>query len=145
MITVIAVNDAGESRIRRYMVDDVKTARNSFVNEWIDGEIVWDYFEFYGPNCEVENPAFSPDFLRRAGFDDEPGPVREEGVTIYEWFCAVGPHGSDEHTVTGYFIPSTIPPSDGEFRYPPPRNDYYVMHATDAEHEKKERTRNEQA
>lgn len=106
MITAILMDQRGQSHIRRYQTDNPREARNKFVDEWIARTIVWEDFEFYGPNCSVENPAFTPDFLRQNGYEDEPAPVVENGVTIYEWFCATGPHGSDEHIVTGYFVPS---------------------------------------
>lgn len=106
MITAIVIDQSGQSHIRRYDTSDPREARNRFVEEWMRGAVVWEYFEFFGPNCRVENPAFTPQFLRSHGFEDEPPPIVEQGVTIYTWFCATGLHGSDEHVVTGYFVPS---------------------------------------
>jgi hypothetical protein len=106
MITAIVVDQCGQSQIRRYDTDNPRVARNRFVQEWIAGGIVWEHFEFFGPNCRVENPAFAPEFLQKHGFEDEIPPLVHEGVTIYTWKCVTGPHGSDEHIVLGYFVPS---------------------------------------
>ena len=106
MITLIAINENGETHIRRYSTDSTREARDLFVHEWINGGITWLWWEYYGPHCTVDNPAFTPTFLTENGFDDEPAPLEDEGVIIYSWFCATGIHGSDEHFVTGYFVPS---------------------------------------
>lgn len=106
MFVVIAIAEAGESHIRRYETDNARDARNRFVQDWIDEKVQWEWWEYYGPNCTVDNPAFTPDFLRQEGFHNEPAPEEIEGVTIYTWWCITGNHGSDEHFVTGYFIPS---------------------------------------
>ena|SRR6266699_554093 len=106
MITAIVIDECGQVHIRRYDTDNPRDARNRFVNEWIAGGIVWEHFELYGPNCTVDNPAFTPAFLREHGYEDEPPPLVEQGVTVYQWFCATGPHGSDEHIVVAYFVPS---------------------------------------
>ena len=106
MITVIAIAEGGEAHIRRYDTDDVRDARNRFVQDWIDGNVPWEWWEYHGPHCTVDTPAFTPEFLKEHGFDDEPSPEKTEGVTIYTWWCITGIHGSDEHFVTGYFIPS---------------------------------------
>ncbi len=103
MITVIASNDFYETVIRRYDVDEYQQARNLFVLDWIGGVIGWNNFEYYGEGCEVDNPAFTPEFLKEHGFDDEPPPQFIEGVCIYQWDCVTGIHGSDEHWVIGYF------------------------------------------
>jgi hypothetical protein len=103
MITAIVVDGNGQPQIKRYETDNHRTARDSFVREWIDGGMVWEYEEFAGPNCTAKVPAFSPDFLRRTGFTDE-APKVVLNVFIYEWRCATGPRYSDQHCVTGYFV-----------------------------------------
>jgi hypothetical protein len=103
MITAIVVDGNGQPQIRRYETDNHRTARDSFVREWIDGGVVWEYEEFAGPNCTAKVPAFSPDFLRRTGFTDN-APKVVLNVFIYEWRCATGPRYSDQHCVSGYFV-----------------------------------------
>jgi len=104
MMTIILINESGEAHIRRYPVNDAQAARDCVVRDWIAGRIQWEWVEYHGPNCTVDNPAFTPEFLRENGYENEPPPVVQEGVTIYSWFCATGPNGSDEHFVTGYFV-----------------------------------------
>lgn len=106
MITAIVINEICEPQIRHYATDHPRVARDGFIQDWIEGKIVWEHSEFYGPNCTIENPAFSPAFLSKYGFEDEPPPLLENGVIVYTWTCITGGHGSDEHTVTGYFIRS---------------------------------------
>jgi hypothetical protein len=118
MMTAILINEAAESHVRRYPVEDVRAARDCIMRDWIDGLIQWKHFEYYGKNCTVETPAFSPGFLQQHGYEDEPRPIVEDGVTIYTWFCATGPHGSDEHCVTGYFVPSRDEKDDRSGRLP---------------------------
>jgi hypothetical protein len=104
MITVIANNDFYETIIKKYDVNEFPKARNLFVWDWINSVFSWNNFEYFGTGCKVENPAFTPEFLKQHGFDDEPSPIFIEGVCIYSWFCITGIHGSDEHYVTAYFI-----------------------------------------
>lgn len=104
MITVIANNDFYETVIKKYDVNLFWRARDLFVNDWISGVVGWNNVEYYGIGCEVENPAFTPDFLAKHGFDDDALPEFIEGVCVYQWNCITGIHGSDEHWVVGYFI-----------------------------------------
>ena len=119
MFTVIAYSDAGETQIRRYAVDSFREAWELFMESWIAGEFTWEHFEYYGPNCTVENPAFTPEFLRRHDFGSDGDPIVEEGVIIYTWWCITGRHGSDEHFVTGYFVEPASPPrlQGGRYHY----------------------------
>jgi hypothetical protein len=105
MVTAIAVYSSGEAHIRRCDTDDPLEARRMFIQEWIDGKIEWHFFELFGPECTVDNPAFTPDFLREAYLDSEYVYEIQRGADIWEWYCCTGIHGSDEHIVTGYFVP----------------------------------------
>jgi hypothetical protein len=105
MITAIVTCGSGETHIRRYDTDDPAQAKRSFIEDWINGKVQWQYFEFDGPECDVAVPAFTPEFLQEECLDDYYSYRIEEGVHIWEWYCCTGIHGSDEHLITGYFVP----------------------------------------
>jgi hypothetical protein len=111
---VVAITYGGtETHIRRYSTDDPATAIRLFTLDWIEGRVQWHYFEFFGPGCTVDNPAFTPEFLREHCLDEQRyrEPTIIEGVHVWDWYCCTGIHGSDEHLVTGYFVPpsSVVP------------------------------------
>lgn len=106
MVTAIVTYGCGETHIRRYDTDDPVQAKLSFIRDWINGEVQWRWFEFHGPECTVKVPAFTPEFLQDHCLDDEFSYRFESGVHIWEWECITGIHGSDEHIVTGYFVPN---------------------------------------
>ncbi|MEP6944601.1 MAG: hypothetical protein ABJA02_01700 [Acidobacteriota bacterium] len=103
MTVLIVSNDYFQTHILRYDTDDSHVAKNLFLSDWSEGRIEWDSFEYYGPGCSVENPAFTPDFVRGLMPFDEPYEVIEK-VHVWTWWCITGIHGSDEHYVTGYFV-----------------------------------------
>lgn len=105
MVTAIVTYGTLETHIRRYDTLDALEAKRRFIRDWINGDVEWKYFEFYGPNCSARVPAFSPEFLERACLDDKHSYRVESGVHIWEWYCCTGIHGSDEHIVSGYFVP----------------------------------------
>ena len=109
MITAIVFDMGGDTKIRRYDTDDPFEAKRLFIREWIEGKITWDHFEFYGPQCTVTVPAFSPEFLEDHCLSDESNEGTylgiNEGVHVWEWLCITGIHGSDEHIVKGFFVP----------------------------------------
>jgi len=111
MVTAIVTYGSGETHIRRYNTPNPTEAKRQFIQDWIDGKVQWHWFEFHGPECTVEVPAFTPDFLREHCLNDEFSFRVEEGVHIWEWYCCTGIHGSDEHIVTGYFIPHETNPN----------------------------------
>ncbi len=105
MVTAIVTYDSGETHIRRYDMDDPIEAKRNFIWDWITGEVQWQWLEFYGSEYSVDVPAFTPEFLQEHCLNDEYSYRVESGVHIWEWYCCTGIHGSDEHIVTGYFVP----------------------------------------
>ena len=101
MITAIVTDGNAQPQIRRYDTDNPRQARDWFVQEWIDGGVVWEYFEFAGPNCTEERPIFSPDYLREHGFKEDPWEIKLN-VFMYEWSCFN--NRGDRHTVRGHFV-----------------------------------------
>jgi hypothetical protein len=114
MVTAIVTYSSAETHIRRYDTDDPHAAMQLFIHDWIAGRVVWEWWEFSGPHCTTEVPAFTPDFLREHCLNDCYNERITEGVHIWDWYCCTGIHGSDEHIVTGYFIPPTLPPTPNE-------------------------------
>jgi hypothetical protein len=105
MITAIVIDGCMQAQIRRYETDSPLRARDLFVKDWIDEKIIWDHWEYAGPNCTATVPAFTPEFLCVSGKNEEDFHF-EEGVLVHEWMCITGFHGSDEHIITGYFVKS---------------------------------------
>ena len=106
MITLIIMEMmSARQHIRRYDTDDPKVARERFVEEWITRGIEWDDPQMDGPNCTVDNPAFTVEFLRQYEDEDQPELI-EEGVSVQYWWCKRGPRFDDEIGVVGYFVPS---------------------------------------
>ncbi len=114
MVTVVAIDEAGETHLRRYLVETPAEAKDAFIAEWIAGGIAWQNYEYASPERGINQPwhtpgrllAFTPEFLEETANDVLHWHHEETGVTEYEWRCVLGIHGSDEHSVTGYFIPS---------------------------------------
>jgi hypothetical protein len=108
MVTAIVTYQQIETHIRRYDTNDPHEAMRLFLQDWIAGRVEWKFVDdFYGPNCAAEVPAFTPEFLRQNCLNNpEFKPSVIEGVHIQQWYCCNGDHDSNEHTVTGYFIPA---------------------------------------
>jgi hypothetical protein len=76
------------------------------MQEWSQCKIVWEEPEYFAPEKD-DQPAFTPEYVKNYRFEDDfrEYPV-EEGVTIYDVWCITGIHGSDEHFVQLYCVPS---------------------------------------
>lgn len=107
MTILIAINDYCPPQIHRYETDDPVEAMSQFLRDWIAGDVSWDVSAYYGPNCTVDNPAFTPEFLESL-LDDYDTYKVKNGVYIWTWWCITGIHGSDEHYVSAYVIPQVV-------------------------------------
>lgn len=100
MITVILVNVTHEAITRRYDTNSFDEAVEDLVDDWVGGEIIWDW--------EETNERLSPEWMERNGypFDGfEPQIDKETEVCSYTWHCCGETDGDDE-IVYGYFIKS---------------------------------------
>lgn len=107
MTILIAMNDYCPPQIHRYETDDPVEAKSQFLRDWIAGDVSWDFAEYHGPSCRVDNPAFTPEFLQEI-LDDDDESVIQNGVHVWTWWCIKGIHGSDEHYVSAYVIPQVL-------------------------------------
>ena len=103
MITAIITNDLMESHVRLYRTDEPAKAREVFMKDWIAGRIEWESTEFSGPNCRIQEGAFSPAFLMRLEGQTRPEPTRQQGVISYTWFCEGSPERK-AHYVSAHFV-----------------------------------------
>jgi hypothetical protein len=102
-VTAIVIDMSCQEHIRHYQTDSVNQAHDFLIQEWVDGGVIWNSWEFAGPNCTAEVPAFSPEYLRSNCFNEEPRDVILN-VTVFEWWCCTGRPDSDDHLVYGYFV-----------------------------------------
>lgn len=103
MITVILTNAYQDDKTLRYNTNSFDEAVKMFVDDWIEGKIVWEVEEL--------NDAFTPEWLKNEGypFDGFEPTIEETEVVVYTWQWA-----GDDQSVTGYFVKSA-PIEDGEW------------------------------
>src|SRR4051812_39807022 len=65
MITGIVIDQYGQSHIRRYATDDPREARDRFVQDWIDGGVIWEHSELHGELACVRSAVFARPRIRR--------------------------------------------------------------------------------
>lgn len=108
MITVILINIAQETRIRRYDTNSFDEAAIALVDDWIEGQIIWNY--------DGTNEKLDAEYMQKWGYptqDCVPEIDRENEVYTVSWY-GCGASESDDEIVTGYFIKSA-PVEEGEW------------------------------